>query len=253
MSAEEDSTSPTQKPGCLVRGFLIVLPVGLAFMVPLSLWIYYQKKHRPPPATSQYAAMLRRDLNAADFERYVRIFTQEIGERSLAKRENLDAATAFIESTMSYDNMGYAVQRQNFEVQGQGVTNLFAELPGKSKPREVVLVLTSYDDADAAGISALMCVAHALTGSEHARTIRFAAVSKVAGGMSQLKKAQGGKGEELRTLIEIAALPQYTVGGEWAKAQVHPFRLTQSDVSDEPLQCLRDLLSLIQASANSAE
>ena len=58
MSATEGPPAPTEKPGCMVRAFIIVLPLGLAFMVPLSLWIYYQKKHQPEAATSQYAAML---------------------------------------------------------------------------------------------------------------------------------------------------------------------------------------------------
>jgi hypothetical protein len=250
MSAEENSSAPTQKPGCAVRAFLIVLPVGLAFMVPLSLWIYYQKKHRPAPATSQYAALLRKDLNAADFERYVRILTQDIGERSLGKRENLDAATAFIESTMGYDNMGYAVQRQVFEIQGQPAVNIVAELPGQSKPREVVLVIANYDDANATGIAALMCVAHALTGSEHARTIMFAAVMDEAGGRSKLKMAEDGKAQEFRAVVQITAKVPDSVEGEWGQAMLRPFLLTPSDASNRVLERLRELQSLLETSAD---
>ena len=146
MNETESTESPPQKAGCTVRAFLIVLPVGLAFMVPISLWIYYQKKYKPAPATSQYAALLRRDLNAEDFARYTRILSQDIGERSLAKPDNLDAAASFIESTMGYDNMGYAVRRQAFEANGKPLVNLLAELPGKSKSKEIVLVLANYDD-----------------------------------------------------------------------------------------------------------
>lgn len=164
------------KPGWLVRAFLIILPVGLAFMVPVSLVIYYQKKHEDKPEASQYASMLRRDLNADDFARYVRILSQDIGERSMEKPENLDAAASFVESTMGYDNMGYAVQRQAFDLRGKPVVNLVAELPGQSKPDELVLVVADYDGANANGISALMCVAHAMTSTSHARTIRFAAL-----------------------------------------------------------------------------
>ncbi len=203
--------SPAEKPGWLVRAFIILLPLGLAFMVPVSLVIYYQKKHEEP-AASQYAVMLRRDLNADDFARYARILSQDIGERSIEKSDNLDAAAAFVESTMGYDNMGYATQRQAFDLRGKPVVNLVAELTGKSKPDEVVLVAADYDGADASGVSALMCVAHALTGTEHARTVRFAAVvngreeDAAASGLSQLGHGAGSDGKKAAkvTLVSLS-------------------------------------------------
>src|SRR4051794_25919208 len=168
MSTTGQPAAPEQRAGYLIRALLIALPIGLGFMIPLSLWIYYQKKHQPVAATSQYAAMLRKDVDAEDFARYVRILSQDIGDRSLAKPENLDAAASFIESTVGYDNMGYAVQRQTFDVQGRPAVNLIAELPGKTKPKELVLVVANYDEPDATGISAVMCAAHAFAGTDHA-------------------------------------------------------------------------------------
>ena len=96
MNESQDTSTPPppSRPGFMVRAFLIALPVGLAFMVPVSLWIYYQKKHRPAPATSQYASILRKDLNAEDFARYTRILSQDIGERTLSQPDHLDADAA---------------------------------------------------------------------------------------------------------------------------------------------------------------
>lgn len=250
MSEAGNELSGTQKPGLAVRAFLIVLPVGLAFMVPISLWIYYQKKHQPAPAASQYAVMLRRDLNAEDFARYVRILSQDIGERSLAKPENLDAAAAFIESTMGYDNMGYAVHRQTFEVQGRAVVNLIAELPGKSKPDEAVLVLAAYDAADASGIAAMMCVAHALTGTEHARTIRFAALVNAGdadasvNGLHQLAQ-ESSRGQRVTTALVPVALPMTSSPPPWAQVPVRAFTPKAID-----LTALQELQRLVVEAAD---
>lgn len=255
MSDTEDTASAPMKPGGIVRAFLIVLPLGLAFMVPLSLWIYYQKKHQPEPAASQYAAMLRRELNADDFARYVRILTQDIGERTLAKPDNLDAAASFIESTMGYDNMGYAVQRQAFEAHGKPVVNLLAELTGKSKPDEVVLVLADYDAADATGIAAMMCVAHALTGSGHARTIRFAAVVNArdldvaANGMVQLAQGDASSQRVTRTLVPVGPMFE-SVPAPWKQVEVRRFALKLRIAPNEILESLRELKSTIEQAAD---
>lgn len=246
MNETEDQAPPTPKPGILVRAFLIVLPVGLSFMVPLSLWIYYQKKNQPAPATSEFAAMLRRELNAEDFARYARILSQDIGERTMANPENLDAAAAFIESTMGYDNMGYAVQRQAFESKDMTVLNLEAELPGKSKPKELVVVVANYDEADAAGISAIMCVAHALAGSDHARSIRFAAVMSGAGGFGKLRQSVSGEGRKLRTFVLVASTPPLLLGGTPGNGGVRQFQITLADDPPATLARLRDLKKLVE-------
>lgn len=245
-----------QKPGILVRAFLIVLPLGLAFMVPLSLWIYYQKKYAPAPAASQYAAMLRRDLNADDFARYVRILTQEVGERSLARPENLEAAAAFIESTLGYDNMGYAVQRQVFEAAGKPLVNLIAELPGSSKPGEEVLVLAAYDGEDASGIAAMMCVAHALTGTAHARTIRFAAVvnahdlDAAVNGVDQLAQTPASGPRVVKTLVAVSPLLESTPA-VWRGALVKPFAHEVRVAGQLSLEALRKLQSTIEQAADA--
>lgn len=250
MIPMEPSTPPAQKAGCMVRTFIIILPLGLSFMVPMSLWIYYKKKHQPAPATSQYAAMLRKDLDTEDFTRYARILSQDIGERSLAKPDNLDAAASFIESTMGYDNMGYAVERQAFETRGKAVVNLVAELPGKSKPDEVVLVFAGYDQADAAGVSALMCVAHALAGSTHARTIRFAAVMEEAGGFGITTKSAAEGASRLRNIIRIGP-PSQPRDGVTENALTQTFPITNPGAPGQLLQRLQELQSLIEQTADA--
>lgn len=251
--SDTDSTQP--RPSMVVRAFLIVLPVGLAFMVPVSLWVYYQKKYAPPPAASQYAAMLRRELNNDDFARYVRIVTQDIGERSLAKPENLEAAAAFIESTLGYDNMGFAVHRQVFEVEGRPLVNLIAELPGSTKPSEEVLVLAAYDGEDASGLAAMMCVAHALTGTAHARTIRFAAVVNAQepdhdrNGMEQLARTPGAASRSVRTVVSASPLMQ-SLPSAWRRAAIQMLPEGIRMMPGPSLDDLRKLKAVIEQASD---
>ena len=61
--------------------------------------------------------------------------------------------------------------------------NLIAELPGTSKSEEVLVVGAHYDtagstpgaDDNASGVAVLLAVAHAMTGTENERTVRFVA------------------------------------------------------------------------------
>jgi hypothetical protein len=251
MNSTDEHPPAPQKAGCMVRAFIIALPIGLAFMVPLSLWIYYQKKHQPEAAISQYAAMLRKDLNAEDFARYARILSQDIGERSLSRRENLDAAASFIESTMGYENMGYAVQRQVFDVQDTTAVNLIAELTGKTKPNEVVLVVANYDEADARGVAALMCVAHAFAGGEHARTIRFAAVMSEAGGLKVLRDRTSADNREIRSLIVVSSELGPDRGELNLTSEAKHFAIKNDADGSALLARLQELQRLVEQSADA--
>lgn len=173
---------PYISPGFLVRLFVGGLPLGLAIMGVLSFIVYFHKKKMEEPAASKLSGMLRKDLSAEDFERYGRIISQDIGVRTAEKKGNLDAASAFVESTLGFDNMGYLVVRQEFEVDGKIHLNLTADLVGKSNPGEVVLIVAAYDSTEAnkpeesSGLAAMLCLANAITGQPYHRTVRFAAV-----------------------------------------------------------------------------
>ncbi|MEY4485430.1 MAG: hypothetical protein RL693_2882 [Verrucomicrobiota bacterium] len=174
---------PLISSGCLVRLFVGGLPLGLAIMGALSFIVYFNmKKKKETPVASQLSSMLRKDLSADDFERYGRILSQDIGVRTAEKKENLEAASAFVESTLGFDNMGYAVVRQEFDANGKTFLNLTADLVGKSNPKEIVLVVSTYDSTalnqpeESSGLAAMLCLAHSLTGDPLNRTVRYAAV-----------------------------------------------------------------------------
>jgi hypothetical protein len=164
------------KPNALVRWFVIGLPLGLIIMGVLSFVIYFQKRHaKEHPPASKFSSALRKDLNIEDYRRYVGIFRDKIGPRTLDKPENIAAAQSFIESTMGFDNMGYQVVREDLEVDGKPQTELMVELTGRSSANNFVLVTADYSGARSEDISALLVLAHAFTGTAHFNKVRFIA------------------------------------------------------------------------------
>lgn len=252
---EAPSSDASARPGCAVRAFLIILPFGLAFMVPISLWVYYQKKHAAQKTTSHLAPMLQRELNAEDMTRYVQGFTQSIGDRSLANPENIKAAASYVESTMGFANMGYKIQRQNFEAGNLTLSNLITELPGNKGNKDTVLVLADYDTQDASGIAAMMCVAHAMVGTSHTRTIRFAAVTQgdaadaKANGIEILAK----KLEELEVPVVKVILfrpPLKVTPTAWQKAKIVSLAAELKDPTPAPLDMLQRLKRAVEDAAD---
>ena len=79
--------------------------------------------------------------------------------------------------------MGYKIDRQSFAVTGfEGIecNNLIAEVLGREKPDEIVLVGAHYDSArgtpgandNGTGVAALLEIANQMRGKQFARTIR---------------------------------------------------------------------------------
>jgi hypothetical protein len=238
-----------------VRAFLIILPLGLAFMVPVSLWVYYQKKYAAEEAASPLAPMLQRELNAEDMARYAQGFTQGIGERSLANPDNLKAASKYVESTMGFANMGYNTQQHDFEAGGQRLSNVLAELPGKGGNKDTVLVIADYDTPDANGISAMMCVAHAMVGTSHNHSIRFVAVAQ---GDAADAKANGI--EVLATKLAELELPVVKIilfrpplkstPLAWQGAEIIPLASELKDPNPTPLDMLQRLKKAVEDAAS---
>jgi len=175
-------SDPPITPNPFVRIFVMGLPLGILIMAALSFVLYFQKRNAAlEPKSSKFADMMRRDINAEDLQRYAKILSKDIGERTPAQKDNLETAASFIESTMGFDNMGYQVQRHEFAEQGVASTDLVVDLVGEDKPREIVLVIASYSgdkDDSASSMAALMSLAHHFTGTKHSRTLRFVAQGK---------------------------------------------------------------------------
>lgn len=157
--------------------------MGLVLIPALSIvyteWYKPYQASRPDVREQQYAAMMRKPVNRQDLERYVRVLSEDIGERHTEKMENLRAAAYFIESSLGESNMGYVVQRQKYSAGEHEVWNLEVNVPGESD--EVVVIGAHYDtvpgspgaDDNASGVSALLCLANAFIGSKNAVSLKF--------------------------------------------------------------------------------
>ncbi len=104
-----------------------------------------------------------------------------IGERNAGTLRMLEAAATYISNALQ--RSGYAVQRQNFTYAGMALGNLVAELPGTTRPAEIIVVGAHYDtvsgtpgaDDNASGVAALLALADHCATQRYARTLRFVA------------------------------------------------------------------------------
>ncbi|RBP47801.1 hypothetical protein DES53_101601 [Roseimicrobium gellanilyticum] len=248
-----ESGEAPAKAGCVVRAFIIALPLGLAFMIPLSLWIYYQKKYaKEEAATSHLASMLQRELNSVDYVNNINTIDSAAGDASTSKTE---VVAKFVESKMGFANMGYNIEQQSFDVDGKKASNLVVELPGKKDTRETVLVIAGYDTPDASGISALMCVAHAMTGTTHSRTIRFAAVTHSdaadtkANGIEVLAKKIAELEVPVKKVILFHPALKATPAA-WQNAEITSLASELKDPTPTPLDMLQRLKKAVETAAD---
>lgn len=103
----------------------------------------------------------------------------EIGERNIDHYRALGRAADYISEGLS--NAGLRVRREPFTVEGKEVANLVVEVPGNSRPEEMVLIGAHYDSApgtpgandNASGVAALLEIARTLKGKTLGRTLRL--------------------------------------------------------------------------------
>ena len=114
-------------------------------------------------------------------QRDVRVIADEIGDRNVFVYPRLVQAAAWIEA--SFAEAGYDVRRLGFEVRGKVCHNLEVEIPGRTRPEEIVVIGAHYDSVpgcpaandNGSGVAAVLALARAFAGAGPERTIRFVA------------------------------------------------------------------------------
>ena len=110
--------------------------------------------------------------------------SQTIGERNLTEPKKLTETVEYVQSL--FESMGYKINRQSFRVTGFEnfeCNNLIAEVLGKERPEEIVLIGAHYDSAvgtpgandNGSGVAALLEIANQLQGRQFPRTLRLVA------------------------------------------------------------------------------
>jgi hypothetical protein len=113
--------------------------------------------------------------------RDVGVIAGEIGDRNWFVHPRLVEAAGWIEASLAL--AGYKVRRLGYEVRGKTCHNLDVEIPGWTRPEEIVVIGAHYDSVpgcpaandNGSGVAAVLALARALAGAKPERTIRFVA------------------------------------------------------------------------------
>jgi Zn-dependent M28 family amino/carboxypeptidase len=105
----------------------------------------------------------------------------EIGPRNIYHYGALCRAAQFIAGT--FEELGYAADRQEFDAKGKTFANIVAERKGTSAPEEIVLIGAHYDthknspgaNDNGSAVAALLELARAASHWQRERTLRFVA------------------------------------------------------------------------------
>ena len=103
-----------------------------------------------------------------ELERHVRYLSEQVGRRGVFKPEAYQKAEEYIEQQLK--DWGYAPQRQMYEVEKVPCANIEVELPGKSKPEQILVIGAHYDTVEytpgandnGSGVAGMLALAHRL-------------------------------------------------------------------------------------------
>lgn len=169
------------------------------------------------PLTSGEAAV------AAQLRGDVEALAGAIGARNLEIGDTLPRAEEHVRGRMRA--LGYAPERQSYEVGVRSAGNLEATLVGATTPKEIVVVGAHYDSAydapgaddNASGVAALLALAEAFARRRTARTVRFVAFANEepprfwteAMGSLVYAKACAARGDDVKAMLSLETLGYY--------------------------------------------
>jgi Zn-dependent M28 family amino/carboxypeptidase len=159
----------------------LALLIGL---VVFCMWAYKAMIDIKPqvnrPKLDQKASQAIDDLEGR-LRRHVVALAQEIGPRSVYTPDKLKATVDYIRNF--WEQTGYQVSAQTYKVGGVDCENLAVEIPGKTKPDEIVLVGAHYDSVslspgandNGSAVAALLEISRLFSETSTIRTLRFVA------------------------------------------------------------------------------
>lgn len=151
-------------------GFLLVIALVYSVRMP-------NKSYSGPFYPLTEKEVLIRD----HLQTHVYKLAEEIGQRNIWQQNSMEASVEYIEKVWS--ELGYKVKRQQFNAYNKIATNLEIELPGTSRPEEIIIVGAHYDTVlncpgandNGSGVAALLEISRLLTNKKFSRTMRLVA------------------------------------------------------------------------------
>ncbi|MEM1392786.1 MAG: M28 family peptidase [Cyanobacteria bacterium P01_H01_bin.150] len=170
---------------------------------------------------------LQRDINK---------LSVEIGTRNYNIYENLNAAKDFLE--YSFQQAGYQVKEQNYQINNETFTNLEVEIKGVEKPDEIVIIGGHYDTAfttpgandNGSGVAAVLELARRFADKKPSRTLRFVEFTNEeppyfwTENMGSLVYAKGCK-ERNENIVAMLSLETMGYFSNKEESQNYPFPL----------------------------
>ena len=158
----------------------------------------------------------------------------EIGERNVQRYANLCAAADFIQ--LSFEQAGYEVKRQSYEVAGRTCYNIEVEISGDGEVNEIVIIGSHYDSVvgypgandNASGVAALFALARAFYDKDISRSLRLVAFvneeqpyfrTAKMGSMVYAKRCRR-RSEEIFAMLSLETIGYYS---EQPGSQHYPF------------------------------
>ena len=156
--------------------------------------------------------------------RSVEVLAGEIGERHVGRPAALHAAESYIAGALA--ELGFEVSRQTYVAQGVASSNLEVSLPGRDRPKEIVLVGAHYDtvpgspgaDDNASGVAALIELAREARRALPACTIKLVAFVNEEPpffyfgqmGSRIYARAARRRGDDIRVMLSLEMLGCYS-------------------------------------------
>jgi len=112
-------------------------------------------------------------------QKHTVVLAHDIGPRNIWRPDSMNSTVHYIEKELQ--NLGYAVQRQEFDSYDVPVVNLEVEIPGNRLAEDIIVIGAHYDSVEisdgandnGSGVAALLEIARLLTQAQPQRTIRL--------------------------------------------------------------------------------
>ncbi|MFB2922574.1 M28 family peptidase [Aerosakkonema funiforme] len=166
----------------------------------------------------------------------VQKLVDELQEHNFSSYNNLVAAANFLESNLA--NVGYKVERQQYQLANRKYDNIEVEITGTKTPDEIVVIGAHYDSVQGSpgandngtGAAAVLELARAFAGKKTDRTLRFVEFvneeppffqTPDMGSLVYAKRSQKA-GEEIVAMLSLETMGYYS---DKAGTQKYPFPL----------------------------
>ena len=223
----------------LNKAALIRLGVLLFILLGIISWLWFTSFQMPGNSYSGKLLPLTAEekIIQENLQRDTNKLAVEIGARNNYYYENLNAAANFLES--SFQEAGYKVNKQEYQINNQTFTNLEVEIKGVEKPDEIVIIGGHYDTAftspgandNGSGVAAVLELARRFADKKPSRTLRFVEFTNEeppyfwTENMGSLVYAKGCK-ERNENVVAMLSLETMGYFSEEEESQKYPFPLS---------------------------